>query len=126
LFDILATQYVSHARNQNETWPFITLPDFGARMAKLLPLTDAIYLGLLSIVSPEQREEWEAHSVQNDHWVNQTMMLQETWDGFYGEIIYEWQPNGVIYGYDGDIEANVRYDTCSSCKISFLKLLNVG
>jgi hypothetical protein len=110
LFDILATQYVSHARHQNETWPFVTLPDFGARMAKLLPLTDANYIGFLPIVPPEQKQEWEKYSVENDEWVNQTIMLQETWDGFYGDIDYGWQPYGVIFSDYGDIAANIRCD----------------
>jgi hypothetical protein len=109
LLDILAVAYVSHAHNQNETWPFVTLPDFGARMAKLLPLTDAIYLGFLPLVLPKQKEAWEAYSVETDKWVNQTIKLQETWDGFHGEIDYGWQPYGVIFSDDGDIEANIRY-----------------
>jgi hypothetical protein len=108
LLDSLAVTYVSYARNQNVTWPFVTLPDFGARMAKLLPLTDAISISLLPIIHPEVRKEWEAYSLNNDEWVNESIALQETWDGYYGPIDYGWEPYGYIHGDYGNIEANVR------------------
>jgi hypothetical protein len=110
LLDSLAVTYVSHARSQNDTWPFVTVPDFGARMAKVLPLTDAFFIGMAPLVHPENRKDWEAYSVENDEWVNQSIALQETWDGFFGQIGYDWQPNGVMFGDDGDIESNIRYD----------------
>jgi hypothetical protein len=112
LLDSLAVTFVSYAQSQNSTWPFVSLPDFGARMAKVLPLTDAIVCTLLPVVRPEKRKEWEVYSLKNDEWVNKSIALQETWSGFYGPISYEWQPRGVIYGDDGDIESNVRYGIC--------------
>jgi hypothetical protein len=114
LLDFHAVTSVSHARNQNATWPFVTIPDFGADMAKLLPLTDATVITMLPIVSPELREVWEAYSVENDNWVNQTIALQEKWVGFRGEINHGWQPKGSIYGDDGVIETNIRYGISKS------------
>jgi hypothetical protein len=110
LLDVLAVAYVSHARHQNDTWPFVTLPDYGARMAKLLPLTDAIFVTILPIIHPKQRKQWEEYSLKNDAWANETISLQETWSGYYGPTDYGWQPRGVIFGDSGDIEANIRYD----------------
>jgi hypothetical protein len=109
LLDSLAVTYVSYAQSQNDTWPFVALPNFGARMAKVLPLTDAFAINMAPIVHPETRREWEEFSLQNDEWVNQSIALQETWDGFYGPIHYDWKPYGVIFGDKGDIAANVRY-----------------
>ena len=108
LLDSLSVTYVSYARNQNDSWPFVTLPDFGARMAKLLPLTDAVSISLLPIIHPDVRNEWEAYSVSNDEWVNESIAIQDTWDGYYGPIDYGWEPYGYIHGDFGDIEANVR------------------
>ena len=70
LLDTLSVTYVSYALDQNLSWPFVTLPNFGARMAKLLPLTDAVSISLLPIIHPEVRHEWEAYSLKNDQWVN--------------------------------------------------------
>jgi hypothetical protein len=111
LLDSLAVTYVSYAQSQNHTWPFVTLPHFGARMAKILPLSDAIIITLLPIVYPEKRKEWEEYSLKNDQWVNQSIALQETWSGFHGKIEYSWEPRGVIYDDDGEIEANTRHGT---------------
>jgi hypothetical protein len=108
LLDSLAVTYLSYARDHNDSWPFVTLPDFGARMAKLLPLTDAVSISLLPIIHPDVRTEWEAYSLKNDHWVNESIALQETWDGYYGPIDYGWEPYGYIHGDSGDIEANIR------------------
>ena len=109
LMDSLAVTLVSYARDKDDKWPFVTLPDFGPRMAKLLPQTDAFTLVILPIVYPYQRGEWEAYSVKNDECVNQSITIQETWDGFYGPIVYDWEQYGTIHGDFGDIESNVRY-----------------
>jgi hypothetical protein len=110
LLDVLAVAYVSHARNQNDTWPFVTIPDFGAKMAKLLPLTDATLISLLPIVYPKQRKEWEGYAVKNSEWVNQSLVLQNGWSGFHGKVDFGWQPREVIFNDAGDTEVNIRYD----------------
>jgi hypothetical protein len=109
LMDSLAVTLVSYAKDKNDKWPFVTLPDFGPRMAKLLPQTNAFTVTILPIVKPSQREQWEAYSIQNDAWVNQSISIQETWDGYYGPIVYDWEQYGTIHGDFGDIESNVRY-----------------
>jgi hypothetical protein len=106
--DSLAVTMVSYARDLNDTWPFVTLPDFGVKMAKLLPLTDAFVISVLPIIYPEKRKEWEEYSLLHHGWVNQSMAIQETWNGYYGPIIYDWAPYVTIHGDDGDIETNVR------------------
>ena len=109
LLDSLAVTLVSYASDKDDKWPFVTLPDFGLRMAKLLPQTDAITLAILPIVKPELRDAWEAYSIQNDEWVNQSIAIEDNWDRFYGPIVYDWEKYGTIYGDFGDIESNVRY-----------------
>jgi hypothetical protein len=107
--DNLAVNMVSYAQDENLTWPKVTYPNFGVKMAKTLPLTDAFIIVELPIVYPEKRKEWEEYSILHDDWVNQSMAIQETWNGFYGPIIYDWEPRGAIHGVPDDIEANVRY-----------------
>jgi hypothetical protein len=107
--DALAVDLVSYARATNSPWPFVTLPEFGLRMSKSLPLTDAMMIQYLPLVQPQKRAEWEEYVSQNNAWVNETMKLQETWDGYNGIINYNWTARDIIYGDDGDIDANVRY-----------------
>jgi hypothetical protein len=108
LMDSLAVTLVSYSKDTNHKWPFVTLPDFGPRMAKLLPQTDAFTITILPIVYPHQRKDWEAYSIKNDEWVNQSITIQESWDGYYGPIVYDWEEYGTIHGDLGDIEPNVR------------------
>lgn len=108
LLDSVSVTYISYASDHNDSWPFVTLPDFGTRMVKLLPLTDAVTIYIAPIVYPAVREQWEAYSLQNDEWVNQSIAVQEKWDGYYGQIDYDWEPYSQIYGDSGVIETNVR------------------
>jgi hypothetical protein len=108
LLDSLSVTMVSYARNTNSTWPLVSLPDFGPRMAKLLPLTDAFLVVVLPIVYPANRSQWEEYAYKNNGWVNQSIEIQATWNGYYGPIKYDWPTRSTIRGDFGDIDANVR------------------
>ena len=100
---------VSHAKAFNETWPFVTLPDYALQMSKVLPQTDGILIQRIHFVEPEERKEWEWYTSQNNQWVNESIAFQENWDRYLGDISYEWEGHDVIYSDDGDIPQNVRY-----------------
>jgi hypothetical protein len=85
----------------------VTLPNFAVQAAKLLRLTDVMYINVLPIVHPNERVQWEKYSVWHDYWVNQSMAVQETWDGYYGPVIYDWEPTPEIHGI-ADIPYNLR------------------
>jgi hypothetical protein len=111
-----ALAYVSHAAtvadyngNRNDaniTWPFVTLPNFALLASKLLPLTDGVFVSMQPIVCPSHKAHWEEYSLQNDYWVNETLNLQEVWDGYYGEINYNWRKEPHITRLSP--ESNVR------------------
>jgi hypothetical protein len=106
-FDSLAVSLVSHALASNSTWPFVTLPHFGVRVAKILPASNALFVNFLPLVQTKQRLDWEAYASQNDYWVNESLDLQKTWDGYYGPSIDEWSPNPSLH-YLEDLPYNVR------------------
>jgi hypothetical protein len=106
LFDGLAVTTVSHARATGMEWPFVTLPDFGVRLAKILPLSKAIAIYLIPVVTPAKRSKWEAYTLTNDDWVNETLGIQYTWKGYYGPTFDHWEPHGVIHGDFDDIPRN--------------------
>jgi hypothetical protein len=78
-------------------------------MSKLLPLSNAFTVTVLPIVTPENRAEWEAYSVANDGWVDESTAIQATWDGYYGPIVYGGEKNREIHGDFDVIPANERY-----------------
>ena len=108
VLDSVSVLYVSHAQQMGDEWPFVTLPNFEAKMAKLFPLTDVLKVYFLPMVYPDQLAEWGRYSLQMNSWVNETISFQETWEGFYGHIRYNWTAFENIHDDFGDIESNVR------------------
>ena len=107
----IAIILVSNAHDQQHPWPFMTLPDFALHASKLIPLTDGLFLSVLPIVYPHQKQEWEDYALEQDYWVNESLAVQEVWDGYHGNITYDWARSESIYGVFGEIDSNVRYDT---------------
>ena len=109
-FDSLAVAAVSYARATNQSWPNVTLPDYGIRAAKVLELSDAFTINICPFVTPEQRAGWEEYaSVEGEHiyWVNETLAIQETWKNYYGPIDqYNWTGHDIIYGDFDDVPYN--------------------
>jgi hypothetical protein len=104
----IAVTFVSYAYDQGMEWPFVTLPDYALHASKLLPLTDGLYVAVIPSVTPAQKGQWEEYANQNDLWVNQSLAIQEVWDGYHGDFSYDWTRSSNIFGVFGDIEANVR------------------
>jgi hypothetical protein len=104
--DSFAVTMVSAARMMNQSWPFVSIPDFAVRMAKVLPLSDAIVLYFNPVVTPDEREKWEKFSVEKHHWINESMAVQAKWEGYYGPEEYSKDYWPVIHGDFEDIPRN--------------------
>jgi hypothetical protein len=68
--DAMAFNMVSSARSSGEDWPFVTIPDFGVRAAKVLALSEVAVLAVHPLVSDEEREQWENYTASNNNWVS--------------------------------------------------------
>ena len=101
--DAFALGLVSFARYANKTWPFVALPDFGVRSAKLRALSKSVHLGFYPIVATEQLREWEAFAAANNAWVNETIQVQAHDETFPGDIIYDWEPLDFVHGSTGPV-----------------------
>lgn len=116
--DNLAVALVSNANAQKEEWPYVTLNDYAVRVAKVLPLTDAIYIAVLPVVTPANRLRWENYSSTHDDWVEESFAIQDNWELYYGpkNLTYnpeveEWEAWAAeISGPFGPLEANNRCD----------------
>jgi flagellar basal body-associated protein FliL len=60
---------VSFARFTNATWPYVTVPDYGIRAAKIRSLSKAVLISQYHFVTTEQRTTWENYTSQNSAWV---------------------------------------------------------
>jgi signal transduction histidine kinase/ActR/RegA family two-component response regulator len=92
---------VSYANHTNQKWPFVTLPDFGKRLAKIRTLAKGTVVSTFLLVTLEQREQWQNYTVQHDEWVQEGLEVQASdarYHGPYnGSIVSEHETNGEIH-----------------------------
>jgi hypothetical protein len=106
--DGLAVSIVSHARNDNQIWPEVLVPDFAMRAAKMLTLTEALWVAMLPLVTTETRQEWERFAATHDQWLNESVHLQESYNLYHGPLDYATGHIDKIWGDFGDIEYGVE------------------
>jgi hypothetical protein len=111
MLDATSVMLVTHAKETNQTWPFVTMSDFGIRVAKLLLLTDVIIVTALPLVTPEMRRKWEAYSVAHDYWVDDCVSVQETWDWYRGPLEHHKTKTRAIHDDGIVLPYNHRYST---------------
>jgi hypothetical protein len=104
--DGVIVSIVSFARYSNMTWPFVTVPDFATRMAKVRSLSNAIVLAQFAIVSEEERSDWEKYSMANAAWVDEALAIQKEDHTFFGKNVEEYYTSGGIWGNFGPILNN--------------------
>jgi len=62
---------------EDQTWPFVVVPHFDLLAAKTLSVVDLVSIGYHTVVTDDQREEWEAFTRrEGDKWINATVDLQ--------------------------------------------------
>jgi hypothetical protein len=105
--DVLALTIVSSAQAMNQTWPFVTLPNFELHVAKVLPLTKSIFIRFAPLVAPENRLQWESYSIEQHAWVNQTIRMQKKWKNSNDPNIDNWNAYGTIHGDFDDMPYNL-------------------
>ncbi|KAL7564099.1 hypothetical protein ACA910_012376 [Epithemia clementina (nom. ined.)] len=75
--DALVVNMASEAKAYNQTWPFVTIPDFAVRAQKTKSLTNALYLNVFTYVETSQRSAWENYTaVEGPTWLEETLKLQ--------------------------------------------------
>ena len=95
--DAMVVNMVSYASATNQTWPFVTMPDFGVQADKFKGLTNAVYVALFLYVPPGQRYEWQDYSAEHGpQWVEQTLNLQKR-ENMYQNVIEENNFTNVTY-----------------------------
>jgi signal transduction histidine kinase/CheY-like chemotaxis protein len=102
--DSFVLSLVSYATHANQKWPFVTLPDFGKRLAKIRTLAKGTVVTIYPLVTLEQREQWQNYSLQHDDWVQEGLDLQANDTRYHGKIVSEYEPNGVIHNNYGPSE----------------------
>jgi hypothetical protein len=101
--DAFASMMVSTAKHTNQTFPFVTIPTFAIKASKLLTLCDGFALTTQTVVNANQRLKWEAYTMENQGWVNETKEVQEL-DVFYNDVVtYGDEHPSTIFGLNGTL-----------------------
>jgi len=102
--DSFVVGLVSFALYSNSTWPFVTMPDFAVKAAKLRTLSKSTVLGFYPKVATEQRSEWEQYAKGHNHWVDTGLATQKEDVNFKGVQATNWSGVDVIHGPAGPLE----------------------
>jgi hypothetical protein len=87
----------SRATNSSSSWPFVSLPEYAVRLAKLRSLSKAVLVSQYHYVTGDQRAEWEQYSVANDAWVQDGIDTQKTDETYKGKIVTDYWTRGDIH-----------------------------
>ena len=108
--DMLASSVTAYAENNNQTWPFVFVPDFAIRASKTMALSRSFQMYMAPLVSPEERVAWEEFAKQHQYEdMNDTLKTMEIDPNYYGPIDYNCTYR-TVYGDYGDIPYNVTRD----------------
>jgi hypothetical protein len=96
----IATAATSHALAHNSSWPFVTLPNFGAR-ASDAEKSKGIDLVIFSpIVNASRLADWEEYAVANQHWIADDLKYEPHGEQRTGNIASKVFP--FSHDYEGD------------------------
>ncbi|CAB9498276.1 Receptor-type guanylate cyclase gcy [Seminavis robusta] len=65
----LSVAATSHALHNNESFPFVTIPNYPVKGATARASSQALIIAYLPLVSEENRRDWEQYSVDNQDWI---------------------------------------------------------
>jgi hypothetical protein len=103
VMDSFASTILSFAKQTNQTFPNVTIPNFAIKASKLLTLSAGFQISLQPVVTADQRLGWEEYAVENQWWVNQTKYVQDIDPFFYDEVNYSYPIPTMIWNYTGTI-----------------------
>jgi hypothetical protein len=86
--DAFVVNLIATAKLSNQTWPFVTIPDFCVRLAKTLSMSRGIAAAVSPLVLGNEREAWEQYSLANNGWLDECFMAQMNGmnDTFFGTV----------------------------------------
>jgi hypothetical protein len=100
--DNLAAMIVTVARVTNTSFPFVSVPGFGAHVAKIAPLVGAMCTYYCPLVTFDQRKQYEQFTSGNNKilqaYVNETIKFQSENPFYYGpKIQNDWKYRNSIH-----------------------------
>ena len=108
-FDSLSTMFVTIAKSSNQTFPFVTIPQYAAHIGKTMQLTGSLVTALAPVVPMNLRSQWEKYSSSNNTFIhkamNETFSFQEDFSHYYGPMPDQYNWTYVDYIYNDYFES---------------------
>jgi hypothetical protein len=70
----VAIGITSYANDRDQSFPFVTLPDFEKRVGKARALSASEIITWSPLVADADREKWEAYSAANGQWMRESLV----------------------------------------------------
>eukprot|EP00934_Nitzschia_sp_Nitz4_P000129 Nitzschia sp. Nitz4//scaffold16_size188269//96486//104413//NITZ4_001795-RA/size188269-snap-gene-0.143-mRNA-1//-1//CDS//3329538529//129//frame0 len=85
--DAYAVATASFAQATNATWPFVTVPNSGTRLAKVLSVSRSESISVVHKITNANREAWNEYSLEHaPEWLDENLRVQANFDGYLGEL----------------------------------------
>lgn len=86
--DGFAVSIVSQVRESNQTWPFVSVPNYAARAGRVRNKAQLLFLGMTTKVAVAERPQWEQFTAQQGRlWVDDALDVQERDPSYFGPVI---------------------------------------
>lgn len=72
----LSVSFASTVKIQNQTWPYVTVPDWEKQTAIARENSGATFIGFCPVIAQADKEQWEIFSVANQQWVYEGLAVQ--------------------------------------------------
>ena len=101
---------------QNQTFPFIRIPDYAAQVARSLEYTGAVCTYFTPVVKGNLRLQWENYTSGNHTTIwsimNETLDYQRNFKDYHGPMPedYNWTFRNTMYTDYGDVPYNETHD----------------
>jgi hypothetical protein len=123
VMDFFVVNLVVTAKHNNQTWPFVTMPDFCVRIAKSLSMSKAVFTSVYPMVLDSEKDAWEKYSAANDGWLDECLVAQAKGlnDTFFGTVSKRRElPSYINNGYDiPALEQPVYFPNWQSYPVTF-------
>ena len=74
--DAFAISMLSEAKLTDQTFPNVTIADFGVKASKLLKNSRSKFVCTYQLVEEEQRKQWEAYAPEHTDWIEESLEVQ--------------------------------------------------
>ena len=109
--DSYTIDWTAYAQYSESAWPWVTLPDFAVRAAKVRAHAKAFYVAHNTLVTRETRSRWDDYAATHNGWVDEVRQVQSADVNYHGPPVVDlhYEPIGTIFASRGPVDKNASH-----------------